>query len=607
MSTKSTGVPVDVAIDIPKLELDRPFTYLLPEESAPGTGLLVSVPFHGRTVKAWVLGPAAEVPGRMLPIRRVLSKEPVVDQRLLALARWMSERYVAPLSVVIGSLYPPRVASEEDAAFGDRQESSTVAGVRPILDAYGSGSDLLAACRGGAGAFVVRPLPRDEGAACLEAVAACVEGGRDAIVLVPEAEPLPDTARVIAEAFGDAAIVFAGGDQRERYRAWLGIMSGRYRVVIGTRPAVFAPVSTLGLVWVHREAHPGHREERSPYYHVRDVALARSRLETAACVLAGLAPSTEAVMLSEQGEVRTVRAPRNVERAAAPLVETVQPGREGRSPRLGSMLQGAAGAFLLISTQGYGIAQVCRKCAEPARCVACSGTVVIREGSPLCAVCGRAVSCSSCGSTSFGIDRGGTERIEEWARHVTKLPVSRVESGAQAVPPGDGRVIVGTAAAVKDMGPQRVQLVAILDPDRAGRRAGLAAASQALATWMEAAAWTGPRSEGGRVLVQTREVSNPAIQALVRWDPWHLHRAEARRRAEAGFPIGHPVFRVTGGPDLERGLAELGPVNLLTTSLGSQTVSLVTLRPEAVPRFRERVLAWAGNGTVERVEAEPQL
>jgi primosomal protein N' len=124
---------------------------------------------------------------------------------------------------------------------------------------------------------------------------------------------------------------------------------------------------------------------------------------------------------------------------------------------------------------------------------------------------------------------------------------------------------------------------------------------------MEAAAWAGPRDDGGRVLVQTRDSSDPAIQALVRWDPWHLHRAEAKRRADAGFPVGCPVFRVTGSPDLERGLAELLPMHLLTTTLGGQTVSLVTLRPEAVPRFRERVLAWAGDGTVERVEAEPQL
>lgn len=598
---------MDVAVDIPRLELDRPFTYLLPEERAPGTGLLVSVPFHGRTVKGWVLGPAGDVPGRVLPVRRVLSAAPVIDERLLALCRWMSERYVAPLSVVIGSVYPPRVASEEERPGGEPTAEVVAPAVEPVLDGYDEGSRLLEACRSGEGAFVVRPLPDQEGAACLEAVAACVEAGRDAVVLVPEAEPLPATARLVAEAFGEAALVFAGGDKRERYRSWLEMLAGRYRVVIGTRPAVFAPVSRLGLVWVHREAHPGHREERAPYYHVREVALARARLEGAACAIAGLAPSAEAVALADSGGVTTVRPPRATERAAAPIVETVRPEREDRSPRLASLLRSAAGAFLLVSTQGYGIARVCRRCGEPARCQACGGPVVVRGSAPICSVCGTAVECWSCANTSFGLDRGGTERIEEWARHVTRLPVRRVETGERAEPPAAGSVIVGTAAAVKDMGPARVPLVAILDPDRARRRAGLAAPGQALATWMEAAAWAGPRGRGGRVLVQTRDPSDPAIQALVRWDPWHLHRAEGERRAEAGFPVGHPVFRVAGSPKLAAALAELRPVHLLSTTLEGQTVSLVTLRPDAVPRFRERVLAWAEDGTVERVEAEPQL
>jgi primosomal protein N' len=109
------------------------------------------------------------------------------------------------------------------------------------------------------------------------------------------------------------------------------------------------------------------------------------------------------------------------------------------------------------------------------------------------------------------------------------------------------------------------------------------------------------------VLVQTRDPADPAVQALVRWDPWHLHRAEAKRREEAGFPVGYPVFRVAGAPKLETALAELQPVHLLTTTLENQTVSLITLRPDAVPRFREKALVWAADGTVDRVEAEPQL
>lgn len=567
----------------------------------------MSIPFHGRTVRGWVLGPAAQRPGRVLPVRRVLSKVPVVDERLLRLARWMAERYMVPLSLAIGAMPPPRVASEEAAPPGSAaQEARTLEGPAH-LDRYEGGSALRAACRDGSGSFVMRPLPEEEGPACVEAVLACLAGGRRAVVVVPEGEPLPATGRAVAEALGDRALVYVGGEPRERYRAWLDMLAGRYLAVIGTRSAAFAPVPDLGLVWVHREAHPGHREERAPRHHVRDVALARARLEDAVCVLAGLAPSAETAALADAGTVAVVRPPRSAERAASPLVETARPDREDRSPRLGRLLREAEGAFLLISRHGYGVARACRRCGEPARCARCAGPVTVREGRTACTVCHAEAVCPTCGSERFGIERGGTERLQEWAGRVTRVPVARVESAAEAVRPDVGRVVVGTAAAVKDFGPARVPLVAILDPDRARRREGLSAPDQALATWMEAAAWAGPRADGGRVLVHTREPGDPAIQALVRWDPEVLHRSERVRREAAGFPPGHPVFRVVGTPALPDALASVRPVHLLNSSVGGEAVSLVTVDPDAVPRFRERIVAWVGEGIVTRVEAEPQL
>lgn len=595
-----------MAVDLPRLELDRPFTYLLPEEHGPGTGLLVSVPFHGRTVRGWVLGPTEDVPSRTLPVRRVLSRIPLFDERILALCRWMAERYVVPLSVAIGRALPPRVASEEESE-APRGGPTPQRPVAEVLSRYRGGGDLLESCRGGGGAFAVRPLPDEEAAACLEAVARCLGGGRDAVVLVPEAEPLPHAARAVAEAFGDGALVHVGGERRERYRAWLDVLGGRFRVVVGTRPAVFAPVRRLGLVWVHRESHPAHREERAPHHHVREVALARARLESAVCALAGLSPSSEAAALVDDRHLTPVRAPRALERATGPLVEVARPGQEDRSTRLTSLLRNAGGAFLMLSRHGYGLVRVCRDCGEPVRCALCSGPVTVRSGRPVCAVCGSEGRCANCGSTRFGVERGGTERLEEWAAGLTGLPVTRVEEGNRAVPPESGRIIVGTAASVKDFGPRRIPLMAVLDPDRSRRRAGLAAPEQALSTWMEASAWAGPRDQGGRVLVQTAEPADPAIQALIRWDPGHFHRAERRRRADAGFPPGFPVFRVVGSPALPDALSALAPEALLSSALEGQAVCLVTLRPDGVPRFRRRVMAWIEEGTVTRVEAEPQL
>ncbi|MGH2739120.1 MAG: hypothetical protein ACRDH6_01335 [Actinomycetota bacterium] len=595
-----------VAVAVPRLELDRPFTYLIPEPESVSVGTLVSVPFHGRTVKGWVLGPTSEIPDRVLPVRRVLSRRPIFDERTLELCRWVSERYVVPLATAIGRLHPPRVAGEEA-----RKTRSPAAApdVLPtsVLASYERGGALRAACSNGSGAFVFRSLPDDEQAACLEAVAACVEGDRDAIVLVPESQPTPSTAAAVLDAFGEAALWFAGGDARTRYRSWIEMLDGVYRVVVGTRPAVFAPARRLGLVWVHRDAHPGHREERTPAYHVREVALARGRLDEAVVVLAGQSPSAVAALLADEGGAELVRAPRARERAAAPMVETVRSEREDRTPRLRDSVRSATSAFLLVSRRGYGIARVCRACGEPARCGECMGAVVIRQGRAACAVCEKQAVCGQCGADRFRVERGGTERIEEWVRGLTALAITRVDEGAQAIPIEPGLLVVGTAAAVKDVGPRRVDLVGILDPDRALRRAGLSAQEQSLATWIEAAAWAGPKAGGGRVLVQTGEPGHAAIQALVRWDPWRLHRSDRQRRAEAGFPVGFPVFRVRGRSGIRDALAELDPVGLLASDAGDETVCLLTLRPDAVPAFRRRVVALLEKGIARRVEAEPQL
>jgi primosomal protein N' (replication factor Y) len=598
------GRPVAVAVDLPRLELDRPFTYLLADDAEAPVGSVVSVPFHGRTVHGWVLGETEDVPSRVLPVRRVLSSEPVFDERALELFAWMRDRYVVPLSVAIDRAVPPRVASEEG---GSPSRAPELEGLPPgVLGGYEEGGRLAAACRDGKGVFVVHPLAGDEAAVCVESVLATVAGGRDAVVVIPEVEPLPRAAAAVLEAAGPAGVLFAGGDRRARYRTWLEILRGRYRVVVGTRPAVFSLVPKPGLVWVHREAHAVHREERTPAYHPREVALARAALEGAVCVLAGLSPSAHAAAMVDDGSALMVRAPRGREREAAPLVETTKPADEDRSPRLAALLKGAPGAFLLVSRRGYGTARVCRACGEPARCAVCHGPIVVRDRREACAVCGADGRCAACGAANFGVERGGTERIEEWARRVTELPVRRVDDGA-AIGPEPGEVVVGTAAAVKDPGPRSIGLVGILDADRARRRAGLEAPEQVLATWFEAASWAGPRAEGGKVLVQTREPGDPAIQALVRWDPLHFHRRERARREEAGFAPGVPLFRVLGSPGLEEALRALDPAHLLTTALGDQTVCLVAIRPDALEAFRERILDLVGERVVERVEAEPRL
>lgn len=289
---------------------------------------------------------------------------------------------------------------------------------------------------------------------------------------------------------------------------------------------------------------------------------------------------------------------------AWPPVEVVKPGVEGRAPRLVRALRDARRAFLYEPMRGYGVARVCKACSEPAACAACRGPLRSEEGQVRCTVCGAEGRCANCGASTFGLARGGVERVEEWARGVASVPVTRLGPNDTPRPPGEAEVLVGGLEALKDLGPVGVDLVGILNADGALRRPGMSSRERALSAWMDAAAWA--RSDG-RVIVQTNHPNDPAVQALVTGRPERFARTEIPRLTDAGFPPGVPVFRVVGNADLEDALAALRPRTMLATALGDETVCLLALEPGDVARFGRAVRELAERGVVTRVEAEPHL
>ena len=551
--------------------------------------------FHGGLVRGWVLGPTDDIPARTLKVERLASSVRAFDGEMLELFRWVAERYVAPLATVIGRAVPPRVAGEEANVLGSAREPSAPRGIASsVLPGYRGAGALLRAIAGREhAAFALRPAPEDEAAVIVDSVAACLVAGRRALVLVPEADPIPSTAIALQRAFGDGVVLFVGGDRRERYRTWLRIGRGDAGVVVATRPGVFAPVPNLGLVAVSRESHPALREDRAPYFHAREVALARARRAGAVAILSALCPSAEVAAASYP----IVEPPDR----RWPPVEIVRPGPEGRAPRLVQALRTTRRGFVFSPLPGYGVARVCRSCGRPAACAVCRGALRQMAGRIACVVCGADGACAVCGARSFGVRRGGEERVEEWAARAAPVPVRRMDRPAL---PTDAEILVGGPDDVRDLGTGNLELVAILDADRAARRPGVAARERALAVWMEAVGWARPH---GRAIVQASDPSDTAVQALVRGRTDRFHEQERRRRADAGFPVGTPVFRVVGDERLTAALEGIDPVSLLVAGAGAgaPTVCLVAVALDRVPAFARVVRELAAEGVVERVEADP--
>ena len=373
---------------------------------------------------------------------------------------------------------------------------------------------------GRAGAVYWRPLPgEDRGARVIALSEATLERGRGAIVVTPEVAAGSAVGDAVRKAFPDAADLASDLSDRRRYRAWAELRQGRRRVVVGGRSSVLAPLPALGCVIVDDEANFAHKEQRAPRFHTREVALRRAATARALCVLTGTVPSAEALAAMQAGQCRLVAPDRAVERAARPLVEVVDPDDEGPTaarlhPRGLAAIRGALArdepAYVLVPRRGG---------ADPA----------------------------SPGARSAG------QVAAELGRILPGVPVWRLDREVVdpgMVPPWAGQqpgVVVGTVAGVKDHPPLTgCRTVVVVGADTALGQAEVRSAEEAYRTWSRAAAWCGPRSGVGRLVLQTRHGGHHAVQALVRWDPEFFWRHELPRRVELGFPPARRLVLVEG-------------------------------------------------------------
>ena len=531
---------VQVLVDVPLFHLDRPFTYRVPEalRDAVHLGSRVKVPFGGRRrVDGWVIGRDDEPPADAREVLRVVSPVPVFGPGELDLLRWVADRYAGTVVDALRLAVPPRVAAVDAAVAADAAapEEATAPGPPaagaargPLGHASGespggaAGEPLAGLVADGrAGAVYWRPLPgEDRGARVTALVEAALAAGRGAIVVTPEVAAGSAVGDAVRKAFPDAADLASDLSDRRRYRAWAELRLGRRQVVVGGRSAVLAPLPALGCVVVDDEANFAHKEQRTPRFHAREVALRRAARGRALCVLTGTVPSPEALAAMQAGQCRLLRPDRAAERHARPLVEVVDPDDEGpTAARLHPRALAAVRAALRRGESAY--------------------VLVPRRG---------AADPAEPGARTAG------QVAAELARILPGTPVWRLDREVVdpgMVPPWAGQqpgVVVGTVAGVKDHPPLTgCRTVVVVGADTALGQAEVRAAEDAYRTWSRAAAWCGPgRGSTGRLVLQTRHGGHHAVQALVRWDPEFFWRHELPRRVELRFPPARRLLLAEG-------------------------------------------------------------
>lgn len=572
-----------VLVDVPLAHLDKPFDYLVPADlhDRVVAGSRVRVRFAGQEVGGFVLERVAQSdhPGRLAPLRRAVSAEPVLLPEVARLSMLVAQRYAGTRSDVLRLAVPPRHARVEQEEPRPLPQARPAAGPAAWWRHYPPG--LLDDLRDGASPRTVwTVLPGDDPMRGLaDAVAATRASGRGALVCVPDHRDLARLDAALLEVLGEGQHVTLSADlgPAARYRAFLDLSRGRVRVAAGTRAAAYAPVHDLGLVALWDDGDDLHAEPRAPYPHTREVLLLRAHDAGAGALLAATSRSVEAAVLVESGWAGELVADRETRRERTPRVSVTGAtdtdlerdpfARTTRLPTLAhrAISEGLVRGPVLVQTprSGYAPALVCATCRTPARCAGCGGPLQQPHAqAPLaCRWCGTDAGvhrCDVCGDTALRAPVIGERRTaEELGRAFPGTTVRRSSSDRVLERVDDAPVLVVATPGAEPVAAGGYAAVVLLDTWLVLARPDLRTDEEAVRRWLNAACLARPSTEGGHVVV-VGDPAVPAVQAVVRWDPAGFAARTGAERREAHLPPAARMAVLTAPPgDLADALGRL--------------------------------------------------
>ncbi len=378
----------------------------------------------------------------------------------------------------------------------------------------------------------------------LQAIGRLLDEGKGAIVLVPEISLTPQTVQRFAGRFGDrVAVLHSALSDGERYDEWHRIRTGVAQVVVGPRSAVFAPVRNLGLIVVDEEHDPSYKQEETPRYHARDVAVMRARFEGARVVLGSATPSLESWVNARKGKYALASIPNRVAGRSLPDVHLVNMDDEvaklGHVPIYSSLLLEAIRSrlrngeqtILFLNRRGYSRVLECPDCGWVAECPDCSLPFTYhRVDSCLrCHICGAWTpvppECPNCHNRDLNYTGIGTQRAEAALKACFReARILRMDADStarkfshddilSAFRANKADILLGTQMIAKGLDFPNVTLVGVLNADTSLNRPDPRASERTYQLLAQVSGRAGRAEKPGEVYIQTFSPDAPAIAA----------------------------------------------------------------------------------------------
>ena len=415
----------------------------------------------------------------------------------------------------------------------------------------------------------------------LEAVAACLRRGRQALVLLPEIALTAEFLTRVEARFGaKPAEWHSGATMTERRRIWRMVGQGEAQLVIGARSALFLPFQNLGLIVVDEEHDTSYKQEEGVLYHARDMAVLRASICGAHVVLASATPSLESWANAQAGKYTKLELTSRFGPAVMPAMGTIDMRAEGLpsdrwiSPALkkevDARLERGEQAMLFINRRGYAPVTLCRACGHQIACDHCDARMVEHRFLKrlICHQCGESKempeACPSCevegklAAVGPGVERLGEEAHALWPEARVATLSSDMYGTARAlkaeiagIAQGAADIIIGTQLVAKGHNFPNLTLVGVIDADLGLAGSDLRAAERTFQLMRQVAGRAGRAEAPGTALLQTYQPDHPVIRAILAGDEEGFWQAEAREREQAGMPpYGRMAGIILSGPDL---------------------------------------------------------
>ncbi|MBA3335423.1 MAG: primosomal protein N' [Acidobacteria bacterium] len=401
----------------------------------------------------------------------------------------------------------------------------------------------------------------------IRAMQTTLEKGKSALMLVPEIALTPVFSRRLRAVFGDAvAILHSNLSTGERFDEWRRLRSGKARIAIGTRSAIFAPLQNIGLIIVDEEHDGSYRQSEMPFYHGRDIAIVRSNFANAVIVLGSATPALESFHNAQNGKYKYLTLPNRIGNRPLARAELVDmrgvfktAGKDSIfAPELLEAIEETHSkgeqSIILLNRRGFSSFVLCRTCGETIRCKNCDITLTFhkREAKLVCHYCNHREKvprvCPMCESKFLFFLGEGTEQVEDILRRkFSNLRIARVdrdstkrkhelENTLTAFSEGKLDMLVGTQMLAKGHDFHNVTLVGVISVDAGLGLPDFRSAERTFQLLTQVAGRAGRGSLQGRVLIQTFYPEHYALQHAGTQNYDEFYAEEIRFRKNLNYP-----------------------------------------------------------------------